>query len=57
MNLRTKQRLFDALKACHAIESFVAQRTFADYEKIYWCGLLLNVSLKLWAKHCIKLKC
>lgn len=33
MDPKTKKRLLDALNACHAIQSFVAGRTFADYEK------------------------
>ncbi len=28
-----KKRLLDALDACHAIQDFVAGRTFADYER------------------------
>ena len=28
-----KKRLLDALEACHAIQGFVAGRSFADYER------------------------
>jgi uncharacterized protein with HEPN domain len=33
MKTHTKKRLLDALHACQAIDSFVAQYTFADYER------------------------
>lgn len=33
MKTRSKQRLFDALNACRAIQSFIANRTFAEYEQ------------------------
>jgi len=33
MKTQTKKRLLDAFTACQAIESFVADRTFADYEQ------------------------
>ena len=32
MNHECKKLLFDALSACQAIESFVTDKTFADYE-------------------------
>jgi uncharacterized protein with HEPN domain len=33
MKIHTKKRLLDALSACQAIESFVADHTFAEYEQ------------------------
>lgn len=33
MKTTLKKRLFDVLNACRAIQSFVTNRTFADYEK------------------------
>lgn len=33
MHKRTKKRLHDAWSACNAIQSFVAGRTFSEYEK------------------------
>ena len=33
MKTHTKKRLLDALTACQAIETFIADRTFADYEQ------------------------
>jgi len=33
MKTPLKKRLLDALNACRAIQSFIAQRTFADYEE------------------------
>ena len=33
MKTQTKKRLLDALNACKAIETFVADYTFADYEQ------------------------
>ena len=33
MKMRTKKRLLDAFTACQAIEKFVADRPFADYEQ------------------------
>ena len=33
MKTSLKKRLLDALNACRAIESFVAGRTFSDYER------------------------
>jgi uncharacterized protein with HEPN domain len=33
MKTTLKKRLLDALNACRAIESFVANRTFAEYEQ------------------------
>ncbi len=33
MKTTLKKRLLDALDACHAIQSFVENRTFADYER------------------------
>lgn len=32
MKNHVNKRLFDALNACQAIEAFVAEKTFADYE-------------------------
>jgi len=33
MKITLKKRLLDALNACRAIQSFVADRTFAEYEQ------------------------
>ena len=33
MKTPLKKRLLDALNACRAIQAFIAQRTFADYEQ------------------------
>jgi uncharacterized protein with HEPN domain len=33
MKTTLKKRLLDALNACHAIQSFIANRTFAEYEQ------------------------
>ncbi len=33
MKTQTKKRLFDAFTACQAIESFMADHNFADYEQ------------------------
>ena len=33
MKTQTKKRLLDAFTACQAIETFVADHTFADYEQ------------------------